>query len=302
MSKQLPSALLIVGLMVLATLFPVASLQAQSGSQQVSITLEPGDELRQGRTALLRVQGPDIVQAQATFLGTMIQLHPTNVGDWVGFLAISMDATPGESTLDVFTWTTLEQPPTITSRPVTVLYGEFDSQDIEISYSLEPLLDPELNAENFDRIERVHQRTTPERMFTSFVQPIPGPVISAFGGFRVYNTDQLTGRHTGVDYRAVVGTPVGAASDGRVVFAEHLPIHGNHVIIDHGWGILTGYSHLSEIMVVPGQLVRQGEIIGLVGNTGRVQGPHLHWEMAVNGYWIDAAQFLTLNIPLPAPE
>ncbi len=284
---------------VIVTLLITPATQAQTES--FIVTFEPGTEIRQGQTALVRVLGVDLAQVRATFLGKTADLHPTNVGDWVGFLAVDMDTQPGAYTVDILVWGTDQQTPVRESVEINVLWGTFDSQSIELSYRLEPLLDGDLNAADFETLARVYNRTTPERLFTSFEQPVPGPVISFFGGFRNYNEGQLLGRHTGVDDRAITGTPISAASEGRVGFAGSLPIHGNQVVVDHGWGILTGYSHLSETLVVPGQLVRQGDTIGLVGATGRVQGPHVHFELTVNGFWVDAVQFFELNIPLPAP-
>ncbi len=275
---------------------------AQQISTYLSITIEPNSDIRQGQTALLRVNGTSLTQVRVAFLNRITLLHPSNVGDWFGFLAVDMDTSPGAYTLDVTAWIDGEQTPTRVTQSVNIIWGTFDSQDIEIPYRLEHLLDADLNAEDFDTLLAVHSRWSPERLFTTFEQPIPGPVLSQFGGFRVYNSGVLRGRHTGSDYRAVEGTQIHAASDGRVVFAARLPIHGNHVVIDHGWGVLSGYSHMSDIVVVPGQLVRKGDIIGQVGVTGRVQGPHLHFEIAVNGFWVDAAQFLDLDIPLSAPN
>lgn len=296
MKKKLAFLLAIV--LAIPLLAPVHQSEAQGGF--VSVFITPSSEVQQGRTSILRLSGPGITKASGTFAGRRFDLYRTNVGDWAGFLAVDMDANIGASTLDLLYWTDESEGPRSITQQITVLAGGFDFQDIPIPYNLEPLLDPELNEYDFSSVERVHFRQTPEIFFTTFQQPIPGPSISAFGGVRSYNDGVLMGRHTGVDYRAVVGTAVTAAANGRVVFAQYLPIHGNHVIIDHGWGVLSGYSHLSEINVVPGELVYQGQTIALSGSTGRVQGPHLHFEVAVNGSWVDGVQFLTLEIPLPA--
>jgi hypothetical protein len=272
----------------------------QGTTSSIIITVDPSSEMLQGRAAILRVWGADLTNVQATFLSKLIFLHPMGSNNWVGFISVDMDTTVGIQPLDVFAWTEGSETPTRTRQDVEVLFGGFDRQEIPIPFDLEPLLDPELNAENFATIGRSYNRITPERLFTTFDQPLPGPAISFFGGYRNYNNGQLLGRHTGADYRAVTGTAVGAASDGRVVLVRRLPIHGNHIVIDHGWGIMTGYSHLSEMLVVPGQLVRKGETIGLVGATGRVQGPHLHFEVAVNGFWVDPIMFLDLGIPAPS--
>ena len=299
--KRFIGILILIGMMVV--IFSPTPTQANPPQQDgVFVTLEPNFEVQQGRTTLIRVQGFNLVEVRATFQNQLIELYPTNVGDWVGFLAADFEGQAGAFILDVFARAEGQQAPTHHSQTINVLSGAFDYQEIEIPFNLSPLLDPTLNEEDFNTLVNVHNRVTPERLFTTFVQPIPGPAISFFGGWRNYNNGSLRGRHTGSDYRAITGTPVGAASEGRVVFAKTLPIHGTHIVIDHGWGVLSGYSHLSEVLVVPGQLVRQGETIGLVGTTGRTQGPHLHFEMAVNGKWVDPIQFLDLTIPLPAPN
>lgn len=297
--------ILVIGIVfILSLILLPSSIYAQPPVQGTStsivITVDPSSEILQGRAAILRVWGADLENVQATFLSKLIFLHPMGGNTWIGFISVDMDATVGIQSLDVFAWAEGSETPTRTRHDIEVLFGGFDRQEIPIPFDLEPLLDPELNSQNFSIIERAYNRTTPERLFTTFDQPIPGPAISFFGGFRNYNNGQLLGRHTGSDYRAVTGTPIGAASDGRVVLVRNLPIHGNHIVIDHGWGIMTGYSHLSEMLVVPGQLVRKGETIGLVGATGRVQGPHLHFEVAVNGFWVDPIMFLDLAIPAPS--
>jgi len=89
---------------------------------------------------------------------------------------------------------------------------------------------------------------------------------------------------------------VTAIASGRVMLAELMDIRGNYVAIDHGWGVYSGYAHLSEMLVVPGQWVRKGDVIGLSGVNGRSAGAHLHWEMVVGGTWIDPEQFVGLGL------
>jgi murein DD-endopeptidase MepM/ murein hydrolase activator NlpD len=80
------------------------------------------------------------------------------------------------------------------------------------------------------------------------------------------------------------------------MLAEALDIRGTYVLIDHGWGIYSGYAHLTEALVLPGQWVRQGDVIGLSGSSGRSGGAHLHWEMAVGGVWVDPGEFVALGL------
>jgi murein DD-endopeptidase MepM/ murein hydrolase activator NlpD len=94
-----------------------------------------------------------------------------------------------------------------------------------------------------------------------------------------------------------VGTPVYAIASGEVVYADRLDIRGNYVLLHHGWGIYSGYAHFSQLGVQVGQRVEAGQFIGLSGNTGRSSGPHLHWEIAIQGEWIDSLAFLDLWLP-----
>jgi murein DD-endopeptidase MepM/ murein hydrolase activator NlpD len=93
--------------------------------------------------------------------------------------------------------------------------------------------------------------------------------------------------HTGVDIGAASGTPIRAADDGVVVMAGWNGGYGNWTLIDHGGGLATGYGHQSSIGVSRGQRVSRGQVIGRVGSTGDSTGPHLHWEVRVNGNPVD---------------
>jgi len=126
--------------------------------------------------------------------------------------------------------------------------------------------------------------------------PVNSAFSSPFGTFRLFN-DIAVRRHTGQDLHATTGTPVLASADGRVVFSRALDIHGESIIIDHGWGIFSEYSHLSARYVVPGQFFLQGDVIGLSGGTGRATGPVVHWEIAVNDNWVDPIDFMHMKLP-----
>jgi murein DD-endopeptidase MepM/ murein hydrolase activator NlpD len=102
-------------------------------------------------------------------------------------------------------------------------------------------------------------------------------------GWRIDPITGLRARHEGVDFPAAIGTPIHAAAAGIVISAEHHPAYGNMVEIDHGNGLTTRYAHCSKLLVEPGALVKRGQVIALVGNTGRTTGPHLHFEVRING-------------------
>ena len=130
----------------------------------------------------------------------------------------------------------------------------------------------------------------------AFVWPCLGSITSPFGILRTYN-DGLQSYHGGVDIAAITGTPVVASNSGRVVWAGPLAVRGNVVILDHGWGVYSGYCHLSSLFVSTEQRVSQGESIGLVGNTGLSTGAHLHWEMRVGGIQVNPVEWTERRIP-----
>lgn len=128
-----------------------------------------------------------------------------------------------------------------------------------------------------------------------FVLPVEGRISGRFGGQRIMNGVKRN-PHAGTDIAAQEGTPVKASSDGIVVLAApDLFYSGNVVVIDHGYGLHTIYAHLKEIHAARGDKVRQGDIIGLVGQTGRATGPHLHWGAALNGTKFRPASLLNIN-------
>jgi murein DD-endopeptidase MepM/ murein hydrolase activator NlpD len=128
------------------------------------------------------------------------------------------------------------------------------------------------------RAREVGQRAhdSPPMWTASFLKPRASVVTSEFGTGRLFN-GRVTSRHLGVDFRGAVGEPIRAANRGVVALVDNFFLAGNVVYIDHGGGVVTSYFHLSKPLVAAGDTVVRGQRIGLVGATGRVTGPHLHW-------------------------
>lgn len=126
-----------------------------------------------------------------------------------------------------------------------------------------------------------------------FRLPRPSRITSDFGMGREYN-GKVTSRHMGTDFDGKVGSPIIATNRGKVALVARFYLAGNVVYLDHGNGLISAYFHLSRTLVKPGQVVQKGQIIGRVGRTGRVTGPHLHWVMRYGGVTVDPMSVLTL--------
>jgi murein DD-endopeptidase MepM/ murein hydrolase activator NlpD len=155
------------------------------------------------------------------------------------------------------------------------------------------------NKKNLKRIKR--KRKSLQTSFNSwrswskvnihFIKPVKGRMSCPFGLKRFFNGKQRSS-HAGVDIAAPTGTPVRAAASGVVINTENYYYTGNAVFINHGQGLTTVYCHLSKILVKPKQKVKQGQIIGRVGQTGRATGPHLHWGVNLNNARVNPMLFL----------
>jgi murein DD-endopeptidase MepM/ murein hydrolase activator NlpD len=134
----------------------------------------------------------------------------------------------------------------------------------------------------------------------AFVPPRPGPVTSVFGMRRVFN-GQLRSRHLGADYSGRRGDSVLATNRGVVAYVGDLYYNGTTVFLDHGAGLLTGYLHLSRVLVAAGDTVSAGQLIGLVGASGRVTGPHLHWFASYGDVTVDPTELLRVDLSALLP-
>ena len=134
----------------------------------------------------------------------------------------------------------------------------------------------------------------------AFIQPVEGGRVTPadFGKRRYVNNAPTSYRHNGLDIGQDEGTPVKATNNGRVLLAEYLIETGNTIIIEHGYGLKSWYYHMSELKVKTGDMVKKGDVIGLVGSTGFSTAPHLHFSFTVNNVWINPITILEQGVPL----
>lgn len=272
---------------------PVSAVQNEE-----ALTLERYfGSLTQGQVGLFHLLGKDISEARVLFRGHEYPFLALENDGWYSLVVADIDAQPRDYPISVIAQ--MNDGSIINFEDmVTVESGEFVRLNFEVAPNLGYLTNPVLERNEYARLESLIEVTSPERYWTEtgFILPIETPVTSGFGQYRILNGAVQT-RHTGWDQSAPVGTPVTTMAAGEIVFAGQLDIRGNYILINHGWGIYTGYAHMSQINVERGQMIEQGEIIGMSGNTGRSGGPHLHWEIAVHGEWIDGVLLAEMWLP-----
>ena len=175
------------------------------------------------------------------------------------------------------------------SQPWPINDGSWEFQAITLTGSAANIDAASIAAER-ERLFEIWTQISPDFQFSQSMQlPINNflEFTSAYGVRRSYNGGPFRSYHEGTDFSAYGGTPVVAPASGTVVVAETLYVRGGAVIIDHGLGVFTGVYHLSDVTVVPGQFVQPGDLVGAVGTTGLSTGNHLHWDLLVNGVWVD---------------
>ncbi|MBE9507896.1 MAG: LysM peptidoglycan-binding domain-containing protein [Chloroflexi bacterium] len=222
-------------------------------------------------------------------------------GAYYGLVGVGAFREPGLYELELTAVDGGGQSTAITTA-IVVEAARFGYERIDLPEGRTHLLDPALIAAERERLDAIRYTFTSERRWEgAFQRPCAGTISAYFGAHRAYASGPYTSYHSGVDFRAPTGTPVYAPAAGTVVMAESLTVRGDVIFLDHGWGLLTGYWHLSAMEVQVGQQVAPGDLIGRVGNTGLSTGAHLHWETWVGGVSVDGLQWLEESYPWLEP-
>jgi len=208
-----------------------------------------------------------------------------DAGHWQAVIGIPLDTTPGEQALEVSVPSSAAQ-----QLSFAVQAKEYETQHLTVTNKR--MVDP--TAKDLLRIEKetkiiqaaLRHFSEADEVPLDFTPPVQGPLSSPFGLRRFFN-DQPRKPHSGLDLAAPKGTPIKAPAAGTVIAVGNFFFNGNTVVLDHGQGLISMYSHMDRIKVKEGQHVTLGTLLGAVGMTGRVTGPHLHWTVSLNDTRVD---------------
>lgn len=279
--------------------FVSASLAAAGGAGEselpARVTIEP-DRLAPGTPLRIAVDAPPDAEVTGTFLGDglVFMTRPGGNG-WLAFAGIDLDTKPGSYILSVEVSET-DGGGVAHAVDVTVETKAYPTEHLSVSPQyVQPPEEVQRRIEReADRLRSIWAAPSQTRLFDGgVVRPLTGVEGRNFGSRRIFN-DQPRSPHSGTDLSAPAGTPVEAAATGTVALAEDLYFSGNLVVLDHGGGVYTLYAHLSRIDVEQGKTVHAGEIVGKVGATGRVTGPHLHWGARIGRARVEPNALLEL--------
>lgn len=251
----------------------------------------------QGSLIRLTVQWPGVVKLRGSLAGEMIHFERDTADTFHAVGAVPLNA---DRSLSGFLWADESPDSVAVSLPVAVRTVRSERLRTAPQYTAPP--DSALarriaveRAQIREVFARAHQE--PRLWSLWFSPPRRSPVTSAFGTRRTFNGATLS-RHLGLDYDGVIGDPVVAANRGVVALVGDFFYGGTSVYISHGTGLVTAYLHLSAVHVAVGDRVERGQLIGSVGATGRVTGPHLHWSVNYGRLSVDPMTLLGLR-PLP---
>lgn len=282
------------GLAFLVFLGLVCGAGARSAQPELTASVA-ARSLRPGELLVFSIDaGPaaSAVHVRLFDISTPAVLQPD--ASWQALVGVDLDQKPGAYVAVVEA--DIAGTPVETREPVVIGPRTYPTRRLRVAPDyVNPapaLLERILDDQKF--IQQVYADPSGERLWSgAFVRPVPGRANSSFGTRSVFNGEPRN-PHGGTDFLSGAGTPVKAPAAGRIVCARDLFFTGNTVMVDHGLGMFSLLAHLSRIDVREGDMVTAGQVVGLVGATGRVTGPHLHWALSVSGARVDPLSALAV--------
>ncbi len=278
----LPLSLYIVSLLARALL-----------AGEISLLIFPESrEVFQGGVVVINVSGEGLAGVRAFHRDREVSFFPTGEsGSYRALLGVDLAERPGPMKVSISARGKGEKKVPLVMQ---IKKNNFLTERLSVSAAFDRFDEKTLERIRREkkRIVRLWSVSSRQRWWRGrFVAPVPGGITSQFGRRRIINGFPRS-PHGGVDLRASQGAEVVAANHGRVVLRDHFFFSGKSIVLDHGGGLYTMYFHLSEFSGEEGSQVRKGEVIGRVGMTGRVTGPHLHWGVRLNRARVDPFELL----------
>lgn len=246
--------------------------------------------VEQGHTLPLVFRSDEPAELTVTVLERERQLHPVGEQRWRALVGVPIRQPEGPMPLRVTATDALGNTATY-EQPLQVVGVDWPfTGKLPLSRKKASVPAPAIVKMRSER-DPVYAQNTPEQLWSGTLQiPTTGRTTSAFGTYREY-PDGRRSHHDAEDIARRRGTPVYAAANGEVKLARNQAVHGNAVLLGHGQGVVTLYSHLDRLDVREGQTVERGDLLGTMGSTGRSTGPHLHWGIVVDGVPVDPMQW-----------
>jgi murein DD-endopeptidase MepM/ murein hydrolase activator NlpD len=286
-----PGRLAVVVALVAIGLGPTPTRQRAPG---LTVTVD-ARSVQPGELVLLTAVTPDptdVVAARA--FGHHVATYRVDRTTWRTLVGIDLGTAAGRYSVTLTS--TIGGHRVETTSTLDVSDKAFPTRELSVAEAFvnPPASEGDRIAAEAARLDAIWKVETPRRLWDGpFVRPVAEPANSAFGSRSVFN-GELRAPHSGADFLSPAGTPVHAPAGGTIVVAAPLYYTGNTVVIDHGLGVYSLFAHFSAIAVHEGDLVTVGDVLGRVGATGRVTGPHLHWAVRIGGARVDPLSVLAV--------
>lgn len=263
---------------------------ASAAREEEDLTISSAVQLVQPGSVVLMIvacrEPRDRVVASA--FGKEVVFYPDPDGKtWRGLVGVDLESRPGEYDLIVKAIRD-GRPELAGTHQLRVAPKRFPTRRLNVArrYANPPEMAFDRIRQESERLGEIFRSVTPHRWSGPFLLPVGDDPTRNFGARSIFN-GQSRNPHAGIDFKSREGTPVRAPNAGLIVLAENLFFTGNTVVVDHGLGLYSLLAHLSRIDVARGEAVESGAALGLVGATGRVTGPHLHWAVRLNEARVD---------------
>lgn len=279
-------------------LLAASSLTAQTTSSPFHITTRPARLVRGTLGVItLRPSGPTVVASLAGWAeGEPLHFTRTTKGRFTALIAAAVEG-PDSLVVSLLPVGPSGERDSVDLR-LAVAGGTYPRERlrVEAKYATPDSAAQQRISEEIAQALAIARQAheTPRLWSHPFRAPRPGRVTSRFGTARILN-GEVQSRHLGTDFAGAVGAPVRAANAGVVALVADFYLAGTVVYLDHGEGVVTGYFHLSKALVAAGDTVTRGQLIGRVGRSGRVTGPHLHWIARYGTITVDPMSVLKLR-------